>query len=60
MNDLKWGVQSWDISEAKYMLDEFLELYGERPLKNNGGGYVVNAFVLDMVCAEKNESGEYY
>ena len=38
MNDLKWGVQSWDISEAKYMLDEFLELYGERPLKNNGGG----------------------
>lgn len=36
--ELTWGKQLWDLSDAKEMVDEFLKLYQKRPIHDNRGG----------------------
>lgn len=38
MNDLEWGIQLWDFKDVKTLIDEFLDLYHQRPIYNNKGG----------------------
>lgn len=38
MDMLSLGVQLWDFEDVQFLMDEFLELYSSRPIKNNYGG----------------------
>ncbi len=37
-NILNWGEQLWDYKDVRSLLDEFLELYDNRPIIDNRGG----------------------
>lgn len=50
MDNLYYGKQLWDYEDVNFLIDEFMELYEKRPIKNNGGGYVVSTFILGVVC----------
>lgn len=38
MNDLCYGKQIWDYVDVNGLIDEFIELYKNRPIINNRGG----------------------
>lgn len=38
MDNLYYGKQLWDYEDVNFLIDEFMELYEKRPIKNNGGG----------------------
>ncbi len=53
MSDLCYGKQLWDYVDVNSLIDEFIELYKNRPIINNRGGDVVCAFILGMVCCQE-------
>lgn len=38
MNELNLGIQLWDYKDVRSFVDEFIEIYKRRPIKNNFGG----------------------
>lgn len=38
MSDLCYGKQLWDYVDVNSLIDEFIELYKNRPIINNRGG----------------------
>lgn len=37
-NELNYGKQLWDFKDVNNLIDEFMELYEERPIISNRGG----------------------
>lgn len=50
-NELNYGKQLWDFKDVNNLIDEFMELYEERPIISNRGGDVIDTFVLGLVCS---------
>lgn len=38
MNELSIGTQLWNYNDVRLVMDEFLALYEERPVRDNRGG----------------------
>lgn len=38
MEEMNFGKQIWDYEDVKIYINEFMELYERRPIKNNAGG----------------------
>lgn len=46
MDNLYYGKQLWDYEDVNFLIDEFMELYEKRPIKNNGGGGMSSAHLF--------------
>lgn len=53
MNDLYYGKQLWNFEDVDSLIDEFMELYNNRPIKNNRGGMLSTHCFLTWYVIKK-------